>query len=770
MTSAVWMTARAELRRRWRTWVALGVLVGTFGGFVVAAFAGARRTDTVVDRAIAAKVPPDIVMLPAFSLNGDLLRFEAIRAFPEVVEAHRLPLYFDRDGIEVLGSRDISVFGRSNLLAGRLPRADEPDEVTVNFLARERLGLDVGDTTTLHLAKAGSALEGEFVAGPSVPVRVVGVTASLGDFATVAEPGASVTPAFVRFYGEQAASVDLLAFRLRRGDRDLPAFGEHTRELTGGKPVVYVELRNDRRQIQRSFQVQAFGLWMLGAFLALVAVLVLAQTLARQTFLESADHGILSSLGMGRRHLIGVHLIRSLFIGVVAGLGTMAVSYGLSGFAPFGRARLLEPAPGLAFEVLPIALGALAAVGFVVGVSTLAASFARTGDSGEGRSWLAGRVTRIVRGAPGVVGVRLALEPGRGSTAVPVRSSLIGSTLGIIATVTAIVVWASLQHMTATPRVYGWAWDAVVGGERYTEEIGASIATLPGVEGVSFGNDAAQVDVGGEVVSVMSMDRGPVGPVVLAGRAPAASGEVALGRKTLDAIGRRIGDRIGIAIQGVSTRQTMEIVGEVVLPLESDTSTLGEGAFLTLDGLRTLEPSAPADTGFVRFEEGADRVEVVRRLRSLVGEDGVRLPSEPGVVVDFGRVRAMPLVLASVIALLSLATTAHVLISTGRRRRRDLAILKALGFVRGQVRRAVAWQASTLAVVSLVLGLPLGIALGRWTWTLLASFGGFVPEVDVPLLSVGGVAIGTLLATNMLAALPARAAARTQPALVLRSE
>lgn len=128
------------------------------------------------------------------------------------------------------------------------------------------------------------------------------------------------------------------------------------------------------------------------------------------------------------------------------------------------------------------------------------------------------------------------------------------------------------------------------------------------------------------------------------------------------------------------------------------------------------------------------------------------------------------LALASVVALLSLATTAHVLISTSRRSRRDLAILKALGFVRGQVRRAVAWQASTLALVSLVFGLPLGIALGRWTWALLASFGGFVPEVDVPILTVAGVAIGTLLATNMLAALPARAAARTQPALVLRSE
>lgn len=71
------------------------------------------------------------------------------------------------------------------------------------------------------------------------------------------------------------------------------------------------------------------------------------------------------------------------------------------------------------------------------------------------------------------------------------------------------------------------------------------------------------------------------------------------------------------------------------------------------------------------------------------------------------------LALASVVALLSLATTAHVLISTSRRSRRDLAILKALGFVRGQVRRAVAWQASTLALVSLVFGLPLGIALGR---------------------------------------------------------
>ena len=45
-----------------------------------------------------------------------------------------------------------------------------------------------------------------------------------------------------------------------------------------------------------------------------------------------------------------------------------------------------------------------------------------------------------------------------------------------------------------------------------------------------------------------------------------------------------------------------------------------------------------------------------------------------------------------------------------RRRRRDLGLLKALGFARRQLAAAVAWQATVAAVIGVVIGIPLGVA------------------------------------------------------------
>ena len=56
-----------------------------------------------------------------------------------------------------------------------------------------------------------------------------------------------------------------------------------------------------------------------------------------------------------------------------------------------------------------------------------------------------------------------------------------------------------------------------------------------------------------------------------------------------------------------------------------------------------------------------------------------------------------------------------------RRRRRDFAVLKTLGFDRGQVRATVAWQATTLAALGVALGVPLGIVIGDAVWRLIAD-------------------------------------------------
>src|SRR5436305_12507885 len=56
---AVWMAARAPLRRRWGATVALVLLVGLAGGMVIAAVAGASRTDSSMKRFVAFSRPED---------------------------------------------------------------------------------------------------------------------------------------------------------------------------------------------------------------------------------------------------------------------------------------------------------------------------------------------------------------------------------------------------------------------------------------------------------------------------------------------------------------------------------------------------------------------------------------------------------------------------------------------------------------------------------------------------------------------------------------
>ena len=102
--------------------------------------------------------------------------------------------------------------------------------------------------------------------------------------------------------------------------------------------------------------------------------------------------------------------------------------------------------------------------------------------------------------------------------------------------------------------------------------------------------------------------------------------------------------------------------------------------------------------------------------------------------------------------------------------RRDLAILKTMGFVRGQVSATVAWQATTFAVVAILVGLPLGVAAGRWTWRLTAEqLGVASPPVTPPLLILA-IATGAVVAANLIAA-PSGwvAAASGRPLCCIRS-
>jgi hypothetical protein len=83
---------------------------------------------------------------------------------------------------------------------------------------------------------------------------------------------------------------------------------------------------------------------------------------------------------------------------------------------------------------------------------------------------------------------------------------------------------------------------------------------------------------------------------------------------------------------------------------------------------------------------------------------------------------------------------------------------------------AVAWQASVILVVAVLVGGPLGVAAGHWAWAAFASSLGAVPVTVVPLPALLAAFLALLVAGNLLAAGPGAVAARTRPAAVLRTE
>jgi ABC-type antimicrobial peptide transport system permease subunit len=157
---------------------------------------------------------------------------------------------------------------------------------------------------------------------------------------------------------------------------------------------------------------------------------------------------------------------------------------------------------------------------------------------------------------------------------------------------------------------------------------------------------------------------------------------------------------------------------------------------------------------------------------AVTGGDPVEFqPVPPPAQVQAIRdVAALPLALSAFLALLAVGAVGHALSIAVRRRRHELAVLRALGLTRWQSRMVVATQASVLAVIGLLFGVPLGIALGRVIWRIAAGATPLAyhpPLAALALLLIGPV---VLLAAIVLAAWPARRAARLRVGQILRIE
>jgi ABC-type lipoprotein release transport system permease subunit len=345
-----------------------------------------------------------------------------------------------------------------------------------------------------------------------------------------------------------------------------------------------------------------------------------------------------------------------------------------------------------------------------------------------------------------------------------------------------------LDHLLSTPRQYGWNWDAHVTTNSNQPNANTAVDALlkdPAVEDVAV-VDTPPVLLDNKIrFELLGLDqkKGLLEPVLIDGHVPRAPDEIALGVKTMREAHARIGSTVRISISAIEGGSApFKVVGTVVIPPNSDTAHLGTGGVMVYEGERRMVPpnfKIPESTDlYFRLASGVNKKQALAQISKATLSDGhifgdeyqTIFPQRPTDLINFGQVQNLPLLLAGLVAVLAAATLAHTLVTSIRRRRRDLAILKMLGFVPAQVRWAVAWQATTFVAAALLVGLPVGIAVGRVIWSAFASQLGTLAEPVTPSLRLLLTIPAAVVLANMIAVVPAVMAGRMKPAPALRAE
>ena len=363
------------------------------------------------------------------------------------------------------------------------------------------------------------------------------------------------------------------------------------------------------------------------------------------------------------------------------------------------------------------------------------------------------------------------------------RSTIAATAAGVVGLSAALGFSASLGCLLATPRLYGVAWDALVTNEQFgtsTAPAARSIAADPLIAAWSGTYDGAPLTVNGTVVGGVTAGPGPDGSlaaVPLAGRPPSSSGDIVLGQHTLTALGVRVGQTVSVGLAGLPRHVPFTVTGTAVFPAVSDTTELGTGAELTVAGLLRLPPSgtqAPPYNGLVvKFRPGVPLQQGITALTARMerlGPYAISGPSTPADLVNFGQLQDLPLLLGLALGLLALLTITHLLLTSVHRRRRDLAVLRALGFTGGQVRATVPWMAVTLVAVALAVGIPVGLLCASQAWRFFTGQLGISDVTRTPVLSFVLLAVAGLALAVAIASVPGISAGRIRPADALRAE
>jgi hypothetical protein len=765
----------------------LGLLAGATVGLAAAGWAGARRTANAVPAYVAAGHLPTAALLANDPAFGPEQQHEVAR-LPGVTKAYPFMVGVATEVFQPpkLGAVSASLFPvapesmsvlAGPLVAGRLPDPARADEIVVDENARDRFHLDLGATMVIGQSNLGQVPpQFEPAAGAESfrqRLRVVGISKSVSS-----DPAWTPSSGFYAKYGAHMPQIVNQFIGLQGGAQAIPAFTARVGRIVGHP--VNVENIQDLFGIRKALNVtdlERDGLLLFAVAALLGGGVLVGQALVRTVSASAADLPTWRAIGADRRLAMRALLLPSLVTVAVGAVTTIVVTVALSSRFPLGTARDYDLDLGTHADWFVLSLAVLTVL---VGLLAVAAGAAwwriNRRAPVDTRPSVLDRVLAPMSRAPALmIGARLAGEPGRGRRAVPVRSALVGAVAGMIGVVGCFTFRAGIEDAVTQPRRSGvvWNYGLAAGGGLIPAKTIAAVAHDRAVGDAIHATWHRAVPVDGHPVPVFATSavRGDIRFVVLRGRRPRAADEIAFAPTTMRELHLSLGDRVRV---GTDAGTPARVVGEALLPATSHTD-YDQSGWMTARGLRQAVGRTTGEDAedylFVRWRPGVDTAAATRQLVRLGGDDLFPIPATlPVAVADLRRMEDLPLALAGFFALLACATVAHALVTTVRRRRHDLAVLRSIGFTRRQTRRAIAWQATLISAVGIVIGVPLGIVAGRVTWRWLADD---FPIAYVPpfaLLAVLVVASVAVVLANAMAAGPAHVAGRIRPAEALRVE
>ena len=789
-TGGLGLWIRSEWRRGWRPLLGLSLLIALGGGVTLAALGGARRADTAFDRFLDRVSSPvdvsavgndfrfDQVNIAWGDLSESISRITGVRG---VTPVSWMGVAYEIDGEPgqffsiATGppSGDTPPPG-STIVEGRAADPRAADEVTINEEAQQQMGVAVGDRITLRsyasdqfAAFIGNATEED--RGPQVDVQVTGIHRSAEDVSDNPEGIVLLTPAFHDRYADQIIHCDC-SFWIGAQRSDADAIAAALPAVIGEYPLAVQEVDGVvRTRVDRSVALEVGALRIAALVAAIASILVISQALARHISGGGSTTPTLAAIGATRPAVVRGWAVILLPVALAGAVGAVVLATALSPLFPRGLARRAEIDTGMRFDTVAFIGGGAVVLIVTVCLASLAAVVTtrrrRSATVRRARSW----GTSV--SPPAVLGASFAVDPSRDRSRLVAISAIGGLAIALGGAVAVALVDESTSDVLHTPSAFAADWDVELTGQPDDPDaVIAAVAAEPGVDAFALrleSNSNQFVITGPGGTGLTSPEAyqnltGSMGPIIEQGQTAAASDDVVLGPAIARSIGADVGDSVTVATGEQSDQEyTVSGIGRI-----SDGDETDLAFFTTPDGLTRLggPDSTNVNGAFVRLGD----IDTAGRAR-LAGL-GFVPATPPSRVANLGQIGSVPKLLAIALAVLGIGGATHGLLVASTRRRADIAVARALGFTPRQAASSIRWQAIVITTLAVVVGVPLGVIIGRVVWKQVAAGVGAVDLVSIPWPMILVAPILAMVAMTAVASVVGRRAAQLDPAAVLRSE